>query len=88
MAEAKKAQEVGLKLYSIRIPGYNIQQDKFYEITTCFKCYKLEDHYTNQCPKGDSYNLCSECGEEGHIWRECVSQQKCCPNSKGDHNEM
>lgn len=87
-AEARKAQEVGLKLYSMRIPHYDIKQDKFHNITTCFKCYMLEDHYTNQCPKNDSYKLCSECGELGHIWRDCTSEQKSCPNCQGDHNAM
>lgn len=87
-AKAKKAQDVGLKLYSMRIPSYDIKQDKFHHITTCFKCYMLEDHYTSQCPKSASYKLCSECGEEGHIWRECKSDRKCCPNCGGEHNAL
>lgn len=42
---AKKASEQGLRLYSMSIPSYQIEQDKFIEIKTCFRCYKIEDHF-------------------------------------------
>lgn len=86
--EAKKAQEVGIKLYSMRLPSYDVKQDKHHHINTCFKCYMLEDHFTNKCPRGETFKLCSECGVEGHVWRDCVADQKCCPNCRGPHSAM
>ena len=44
-ATAKKAQEKGLLAFCMRIPGYNIEQNKYLNITTCFRCYAMEDHF-------------------------------------------
>lgn len=38
-AMAKKTQDAGLKLFSMRIPPRDIKQDVFHEINTCLKCY-------------------------------------------------
>ena len=47
--EATKAKETGIKMFSMRIPPQNIQLDKYYNLTTCLTCYKVEDHITRQC---------------------------------------
>lgn len=44
------------------------------------KCYTIEDHTTNNCPKDASYKVCSCCSED-HIWTECRSD-------KGEHAAM
>lgn len=85
---AKKAQEKGLLLFSMRIPTYNIIQDKHHNITTCLRCYALEEHHTSSCPKPRDFKICSECGTEGHIWRECQGGQKRCINCGGGHSTM
>ena len=85
---AKKAQEKGLLLYSMRIPSYNIIQDRYLSINTCLRCYKLEDHYTANCPKTRDYKICSDCSEEGHTWKECDGRPKRCINCEGNHSTM
>lgn len=87
-SKALKAQETGLLLFSMRIPRYDIEQDKFHNILTCFRCYAIEDHSVNQCPKDKDYKICSECGIVGHIWRECKAEEKFCINCKGQHGAM
>lgn len=73
---AKKAQEQGLKLFSMKIPNYDIRQDEYINILTCMRCYQMEDHSTAQCELDKSYKMCSECGSTAHIWRECSASEK------------
>ena len=85
---AKKAQEKGLLLYSMRIPGYNIIQDKYLHVNTCLRCYALEDHFTANCPRSKNFKICSDCSEEGHTWRECDGRTRKCINCQENHSTM
>ena len=75
-ALAKKTIEKGLLLFSMSIPSHQIQQEVYYNIKMCMRCYILEDHNTNQCTKEKEYKICSECAEIGHTWRECPNESK------------
>lgn len=75
-SKAQKAQEKGLLMFSMRVPTHDIKQDTYFNIMTCLKCYKMEDHSTAQCEKERNYKICSECSKEGHIWKECESTTK------------
>ena len=85
-AYALKAQEQGLKLYSMKIPKHQIQHEKFYSVQTCFRCYKI-DHLTKNCPQNSDYNICSECSERGHNWRQCTKEKKCI-NCQENHRTL
>ena len=85
----KKALDMGLLLFSMRIPSYQMRQETFINILTCYKCYALEDHTTNNCPKDINYKICSECAEEGHTHKECNNTStKKCINCDEDHRTM
>lgn len=58
--KATKAQETGLKLFSMKILKHGITQDTFHSILTCMRCYKMEDHSTNQCERDRDYKICSQ----------------------------
>ena len=73
---AKKCTEKGLKAFKISIPGNEIKLETFVPIKCCMRCYTLETHYTNECPKRKDYKLCSECGTEGHLWHNCREPRK------------
>ncbi len=85
---AKKATEIGLRMFSMSISPYQIKQDTHVNIKNCMRCYMVEDHFTSECPKPADYKICSECGELGHIWRECDSSIKKCINCKKDHRTL
>lgn len=85
---AKKATETGLKMFSMSISPHQIQQDTHVNIKTCMKCYKIEDHHTSECKKPEDYKICSECGELGHIWRECSNTKKKCINCDQEHRSL
>lgn len=85
---AKKTTEVGLRLFAMSIPPHQIKQHKFYDIKICYKCYEMETHTTRDCPKGTDYKICSECGSEDHIWRDCHREQKKCINCGDEHRTM
>lgn len=85
---AKKAQNTGLRMFQMSIPSHSIKQEKFYNIQTCFRCYAIEDHFSNQCNQSPDFKICSECAETGHTWKECKSQTKTCVICKGDHRTL
>lgn len=86
--KAKKAQETGLKLFSMKIPKYDIKQDEHVGIMTCMKCYKMEDHSTAQCNQDGNFKVCSECSSSNHTWRECDAREKKCISCDGPHSTL
>ena len=58
-SKALKALECGLKMFNLKVPNYEIKQDKYISILTCFRCYKMEDHPSSQCNKNRDYKICS-----------------------------
>lgn len=86
--KARKSTMQGLLLYNMRVPPHQIQQDEYINLQTCMKCYQIEDHHTNQCPKDPEFKICSECGEEGHHYRNCSNQHKRCINCKEPHRTL
>lgn len=85
---AKRATETGLRMFSMSISPHQIEQDKYIEIKSCMRCYIIEDHNTSECPRPRDYKLCSECAEEGHIWRNCPNNYKKCINCHGEHRTL
>ncbi len=52
------------------------------------RCYILEQHYINECPKGRDYKICYECSSEGHVWHRCREVIKKCINCGENHSSM
>ena len=84
---ASKALEQGLVCFNVRISPAQIQKEVFTNLLICFKCYEMESHTTADCPNS-SRVVCSECGSQGHIWRDCTSENKKCLNCGGGHRTM
>ncbi len=68
---AKKCTEKGLKAFKISIPGHEIKLETYITIQCCMRCYTLEQHYSNECPRSREYKIFSECSTEGHVWHQC-----------------
>lgn len=85
---AKKCTEKGLKAYKISIPPHEIKLETYIPIKCCMRCYTLEDHFTNECPEGKDYKICSECTSEEHVWHQCRSVYKLCLNCGGNHSAL
>lgn len=85
---AKKCIETGLKAFYISIPGHEIKLETYIPVKCCMRCYSLEDHFTNECPKNKDYKLCSECATEGHVWHQCREQHKKCLNCGENHSAL
>ena len=77
---AEKILREGLKAFYYKIRPDQISQELFINLKICFKCFKYEDHFTNQCKV--TQKICSECAETGHTFRECRSTTKRCVNCK------
>jgi len=66
----------------------NISMDKYIEVNVCYKCYQLDNHRSDSCPKDDGYLICSLCSELGHTFKNCNSSNKKCVNCGNAHNTL
>ena len=87
-SSAKKCAESGLLAFNLSMPGSNIRQEECFNIVCCMRCYQLEDHATRECRKPKEYQICSECAQVGHIWKNCTSTAKKSVNCSGDHRTL
>jgi hypothetical protein len=76
----------GFLMFNTKITPQQCQPEKFIHLLICYKCYKIEDHPTHQCTADVS--VCSECGERGHIYTQCINTQKKCLNCDGNHRTL
>lgn len=79
----------GLLAFNTRITQHQCEREVFTYLQTCFRCYKIESHNTNECKQ--DFVICSECGERGHTFKACTSSnKKCinCPEGNNDHRTM
>ena len=83
--KAHKAIENGLKMFNMKVPHYDIKQDKYLHILTCYRCYAMEEHPTSQCKKDKNFKICSECSSTDHTWKDCTSEIKKCISCNGPH---
>lgn len=86
--KAKQATEKGFLMCSMSVSPHQVKQEIYINITTCMRCYTMDDHFTNHCSKPREYKICSECSEEGHTWRDCHNTNKKCINCSGDHRTL
>lgn len=84
---AQKALASGLKLFHMRVPRYDVKEE-YIPLRTCFKCYVVEDHSSSECTNKQTYKICSECAEPGHLWQECISAVKRCVNCEGTNRTL
>ncbi len=52
------------------------------------KCYALESHSTNECPKSKEFKICSECSAQGHVRHQCQESLKKCLNCGENHSAL
>ena len=83
---AEKATEFGLLMFRMSIPPFQIHQEEYFELLTCYRCYAVEDHATKLCPKTSTYQVCSNCAEKGHQHWECKSKDRKCLNCHEGHH--
>ena len=92
-AMASKCCDIGLSLFFLHIPNYQVKKDVFYNLLTCYCCYEVENHTSTMCPKkleNPNYKVCSNCSEETHDFKICnksPANYKCI-NCSGKHSSM
>ncbi len=87
-ALAQKCLEAGIKAFGISIPATMIKHETYIPIKSCMRCYTLEEHHTNECPRPKDFKICSECSTEGHVWHQCQSNTKKCINCGENHSTL
>jgi hypothetical protein len=74
----------GFIAFSTKISASQCEPEEFTHILICYKCYQYETHSTKDCKIG--YDVCSECAQRGHTYKECPSSEKRCLNCPPDNN--
>ena len=82
---ADRVCEQGFFITKLFIFSHYIFKDEFVPVLTCYRCYKLEDHRTSQCPQNPDYVICSLCASRDHGWKTCENVTKKCVNCDGPH---
>jgi len=75
----------GFKMFNLFIGPFDIQEEEYFDVMLCYRCYSWNTHLTHQCPKPRDYIICSSCSELGHVFRACTSTKKCCLNCNQNH---
>ena len=82
---ANKILDNGLLLFNMAIIPSQIERDFYCEVMMCFKCYKLESHYSSECPDKNKI-VCSDCSATDHTFKDCTNNTfKKCLNCEGNH---
>lgn len=87
-AGAQKCLTEGLSMFYLHVNSSQMQLDNYIHILTCYKCYALDHHATSKCTKGESFKLCSLCGSDSHVWKQCGASFARCVNCEGSHNTL
>ena len=90
---ASKCLEIGLSIFYLHIPSYDIKKDYFYNILICYACYALDSHMSSKCPKKETnpdYRICSNCSDTSHDYRNCPNEQSSfkCINCNGSEKNL
>ena len=80
----EKILEHGINIFHTRITPSQCEIEHFIPLTTFFKCYQVEDHFTQNCKTPT--NKCSECGSTQHTHQSCTSEDKHCINCPPNNN--
>ena len=76
----------GIIVLHQKINTKHIEKEIFVRLTPCYNCYKY-NHKTRECPL-EKQVLCSFCGESGHKYNECTSENPKCVNCGGRHRTL
>ncbi len=55
---------------------HEIKQETYIRNKRYMKCYTLEKHFTNQCPKHSEYKTSSEWSIDDYLWHQCIETIK------------
>lgn len=83
---ASKACRTGLLMFHMAITTSQMKEETYTPLITCNKCYAVESHETKQCPTPQDYIVCSECGSNEHIYKDCNNAGKSCINCGQAHS--
>ena len=88
-SSAERLLKEGIKMFYISHSANNIFPEIFIELEICYKCFKIEDHSTANCPEPKEYKRCSVCSSVDHIFKECPNPENLtCIHCSGYHSSL
>lgn len=85
---AERCLSSGLFMFQLYLSASDMNKDAFKKITICYRCYALNEHEARNCPKSESYLICSKCSGTGHRWNDCSATENKCINCGEQHVTM
>ena len=72
---AQTALKNGMLLNYQRIPPSNIAPQTIATVSTCYRCYAINQHATKDCPTPNAIK-CSNCASDQHTYKNCPEPNK------------
>jgi len=85
---AIECSENGLNAFYLHVAPANITRDRHVDVSVCFRCFKMDDHISDNCPMDKNFLVCSLCSVVGHSYRNCTSTVRKCLNCEGNHSAL
>ena len=89
----EKALQIGLFMFHMHIPCFNISRDIYIHILRCYSCFAIDNHATHECPKkleNPNFKLCSNCSNPSHERSSCTARPEDfkCVNCHENHHSL
>ena len=78
----------GINMFHMHVPASQISKEIFITVSTCYRCFAIDDHLASSCPQDPGYKICSSCSVLGHTWHNCNAGTKMCVNCKRNHHTL
>ncbi len=82
----ERPRNMALLMFCLSVAPSQIEEEVYVPLMTCNKCCAVEEHETRFCHKPSSYQVCSECGQEDHTFRDCRAAEKRCLHCGQNHS--
>lgn len=86
VAWPKKVKESNIHMFTMSVAALQIHEELYTPLISCYCCYAVEEHVTNQCPALLTYTVCSECVSKEHTFHDCKAVEMKCLNCELEHN--
>ena len=77
----------GVKLCQLFVNQNFLSLETENEVNYCYRCYEIDSHKANNCPKPREYVVCSNCSGN-HKYKNCHHSVRKCINCSGAHATM
>ena len=83
---AESVKEVGFRVGPWKVSPQSIDFEEYFQVLQCMKCFEFETHSTKDCKV--KYNICGDCAQRNHTYRNCPGRPPKCVNCLKKGNDF